>query len=252
MGLSDDARINRDSWDSFADEYQERHAPQLNRDDFVWGVWSIPESKLGILGDLRGKKVLELGCGAAQLSLAVHLAGGDAVGIDNSPKQLAHARSNLANRGIEFPLFLSSAEELPFPDFEFDTIFCDHGAMSFSPTETTLKEVFRVLKTGGVFAFNIQSPFHEMGFNPQTGRVEERLHGDYFALGRHTDDGGAVYFQHGFGTWIRLFRDAGFTVDSLTELRPPEGASSTYDFVPYEWSRRYPAENIWKLSKPIS
>jgi ubiquinone/menaquinone biosynthesis C-methylase UbiE len=251
MGLSDDAKTNRESWDSFADEYQAQHSPQLDRDDFVWGVWSIPESELQILGDLRGKKVLELGCGAAQLSIAVHLAGGLVVGIDNSPKQLSHARKNLMNRGIQFPLLLSSAEELPFPGFEFDTIFCDHGAMSFSPTETTLKEVFRALKKGGVFAFNMQSPFHEIGLNPETRKVDDRLHGDYFALGRHTDDD-TVYFQHGFGTWIRLFREAGFAVDSLTELRPPEGARSTYDYATCEWARRYPAENIWKLSKPIS
>lgn len=146
MGLSDDAKTNREAWDSLADEYQARHAPQLNRDEFVWGVWSIPESEVQILGDLRGKEVLELGCGAAQLSIVVHLAGGHVVGIDNSPKQLTHARKNLLNRGIQIPLLLSSAEELPFPDFEFDVVFCDHGAMSFSSTEMTLKEVFRVLK----------------------------------------------------------------------------------------------------------
>ncbi len=250
MEISGDAKANRESWDSFADEYQSRHAQQLNRDDFVWGVWSIPESGLNILGELRGKKILELGCGAAQLSIAVHLAGGHAVAIDNSPRQLVHARQNLKNRGIEIPLFLSSAEKLPFPDFEFDTIFSDHGAMSFSPTEETLKEAFRVLKHGGVFAFNVQSPLHEIAFNPETRKIDERLHASYFALGRHIDDGGAVYFQHGFGTWIRLCRLAGFTVESLTELRPPEGASSTYDFVTYEWARRFPAENIWKLVKP--
>jgi len=90
-----------------------------------------------------------------------------------------------------------------------------------------------------------------MAFNPETRKVDERLHGDYFALGRFTDDG-TVCFQHGYGTWIRLFREAGFIVESLTELRPPEGARSTYDdYVAYEWARRYPAENIWKLSKPV-
>ncbi|MEQ1875945.1 MAG: class I SAM-dependent methyltransferase [Bdellovibrionia bacterium] len=145
-------------------------------------------------------------------------------------------------------IFLSSAEELPFPDGEFDVVFCDHGAMSFSSTEKTLKEVARVLKTGGLFAFNMQSPFHEMCFNPETRKVDDRLHGDYFALGRHVDEG-TVYFQHGFGAWIELFLGAGFRVAGLTELRPRAGSTSTYDYVSYEWARRVPAENIWKLVK---
>ncbi len=37
----------------------------------------------------------------------------------------------------------------------------------------------------------------------------------------------------------------------LVELRPPEDADSTYDFVPLEWARRWPAENIWKARKPV-
>ena len=49
-----------------------------------WGLWQIPESELGILGDVAGKDVLELGCGAAQWSILLARQGARVVGLDNS------------------------------------------------------------------------------------------------------------------------------------------------------------------------
>ena len=57
-------------------------------------------------------------------------------------------------------------------------------------------------------------------------------------------------FQLPFGEWIRLFRESGFAIEALHELRAPEDASTTYEgFVPLEWARRWPAENIWQLRR---
>ena len=95
MDVSEDAQKNRTAWDKYSEEYQNRHGAQLNRKEFVWGVWSIPESELTVLGDVKDKEVLELGCGAAQLSIAVSHLGGSATGIDNSSKQLEHAKKLL-------------------------------------------------------------------------------------------------------------------------------------------------------------
>jgi hypothetical protein len=53
-----------------------------------------------------------------------------------------------------------------------------------------------------------------------------------------------------YGEWIRLFRANGLVVEDLVELRPPEGATTTYtEFTSYEWARRWPAEQIWKVRK---
>jgi hypothetical protein len=38
-------------------------------------------------------------------------------------------------------------------------------------------------------------------------------------------------------------------VTDLIELRPPAGASTTYDFVTLEWARRWPSEEVWKARK---
>ena len=70
MAISPDAAHNRANWDRRSDEYQERNAEFIGREDEPrWGMWQLPDSELGILGDVDGKDVLELGCGAAQWSI---------------------------------------------------------------------------------------------------------------------------------------------------------------------------------------
>ena len=68
-GLSGHARRNRVAWNADADDYQARHGQQLVGDAKAWGTWGLPESELGVLGDVAGRDILELGCGAAQGSI---------------------------------------------------------------------------------------------------------------------------------------------------------------------------------------
>jgi hypothetical protein len=53
-----------------------------------------------------------------------------------------------------------------------------------------------------------------------------------------------------YGDWIRLFRANRLLVEDLIELRPPEGADTTYDdYAPLDWARAFPGEHIWRLRK---
>ena len=103
---SDQARTNRAYWDRTSDDYQRRHREFIGRPDPRWGVWQIRESELHVLGEVDGKDVLELGCGAAQWSILLAKQGARPVGLDNSARQLEHARERLAEykrpRWVEF------------------------------------------------------------------------------------------------------------------------------------------------------
>ena len=89
---SPDAAHNRANWDRRSDEYQERNAEFIGRkDEPRWGMWQLPDSELGILGDVAGKDVLELGCGAAQWSILLAQRGARCVGLDNSARQIGRA-----------------------------------------------------------------------------------------------------------------------------------------------------------------
>ena len=54
---------NRESWDAYSDEYQDRHGDQLaGSGGLAWGTYQIPEATLEVLDDVVGKDILELGC----------------------------------------------------------------------------------------------------------------------------------------------------------------------------------------------
>lgn len=245
--LSAHAAKNRAHWEAESDAYQARHGDQISR-GLAWGVWQIPESEVNALGDVAGLDVLELGCGAAQWSIGLAREGARPVGVDISPRQLQHARRAIASSGFEIPVIEASAEALPLPDESFDLVFCDHGAFNFTDPHRSVPEAARVLRPGGRLAFSNPAPLVDLFYDIESEEVKDHLIKGYWELGR-LEDSETVDFQLGYGDWIRLFRSCGLEVVDLIELRAPEGADTTYEFVPYEWARRWPAENIWKARK---
>jgi SAM-dependent methyltransferase len=244
------AARNREAWDAYSDEYQERHGTQLaDSGGAAWGVAQIPESELNVLGDVAGLDVLELGCGAAQWSIALAQRGARPVGLDLSERQLEHARRLMAAAGVDFPLIHGSAEAVPLPDASFDIVFCDHGAMTFADPYRTVPEAARLLRPGGLFAFSHHSPIETICWPLDAEHVGERLALDYFGM-HAIDDGENVSFQLPFGEWIRLFRANGLAIEDLIEPRPGPDATSSYRSTEdLAWSRRWPAESIWRLSR---
>jgi SAM-dependent methyltransferase len=232
---------NRSFWDADADDYQAAHGPELDAAPLAWGAWRIPEADLGVLGDVGGLDVLELGCGAAQWSRALAGRGARAVGLDQSQVQLGHA-----GRGL--PLVCASGEAVPLRAASFDIVFGDHGAMSFCDPRHTVAESARLLRSGGVLAFCI-SGFLKWLTDDDDGSTR-KLRRDWFERHEITWPEGVTEFQLPYGDWIRLFHRHGFEVVDLVHLRAPKGGETTYtDFVDYRWSRRWPAEEIWTARK---
>ena len=92
--LSDSAtiRANRGWWDANADDYQAEHGAFLGDDRFIWCPEGLDEAEAHLLGtELAGKRVLEVGAGAAQCSRWLAGQGAFAVASDLSFGQLAHA-----------------------------------------------------------------------------------------------------------------------------------------------------------------
>jgi ubiquinone/menaquinone biosynthesis C-methylase UbiE len=249
MASSEDSARNRAYWDRTAGEYQERHGAFIGQAEPRWGVWQIPESELDVLGDVAGKDVLELGCGAAQWSILLAQRGARPVGLDNSSAQLEHARQLMAEAGVDFPLVHASAEEVPLPDESFDVVFCDHGAFTFADPYKLVPECARLLRRDGLLAFSHMSPFAECAVS-EAEMIEPVLHRSYFEMHRF-GDGDPVEYNLPYGEWIRLFGEHGFTVEALIEPRPAPDATSTYwEESEREWARRWPSEAIWRVRKP--
>src|SRR5690349_21995312 len=83
-------RANGPDWDRYADEYQSTHGAFLGDTGFVWGPEGLTEAEAGVLGDVAGRDVLEVGSGAGQCSRWVRSQGGRSYGLDLSARQLQH------------------------------------------------------------------------------------------------------------------------------------------------------------------
>src|SRR4029078_12724443 len=103
----------------------------------------------------RGKKVLDVGCGAGT-DLARFAKGGAIVsGVDLSSSAIDLARQNFAQQGLEADLREADGEALPFPDNEFDFVFA-HGVVQYTGGDRALvQECRRVLKPGGTAVFQV-------------------------------------------------------------------------------------------------
>ena len=130
-------RANGREWDGYADEYQATHGEFLGDIGFVWGPEGLNEDEARVLGDVAGRDVLEVGCGAGQCSrwLATPRRPG------RRPRPLraaapalpAHRRGDRRRRSRSVA---GTATALPFADAAFDVVFCSFGALQFVPTST--------------------------------------------------------------------------------------------------------------------
>ncbi len=103
----------------------------------------------------RGKKVLDVGCGAGT-DLARFARGGAIVtGVDLASSAIALAKENFTQQRLTADLREADGESLPFGDDEFDFVFA-HGVVQYTARDKALvDECRRVLKPGGTAVFQV-------------------------------------------------------------------------------------------------
>ena len=236
-------------WTEQAKEYAEKAPDHWARPEITWGIWNIPESALGVLGDVSGLDVVELGCGTAYFSAWLARRGARPVGIDPTPAQLATARQMQARFDLRFPLIEASAEEVPLAGERFDLALSEYGASIWCDPYRWIPEASRLLRPGGKLVFLCNSAIM-MLTGDELGFVGRRLRRDYFGMHRFEwPDDHSVEFHLGYGDWIRVLRANGFTVEALIELQAPAGAIPPLEHIPPDWADRWPSEEIWVARK---
>jgi SAM-dependent methyltransferase len=249
-GHADHVARNRTHWDRLSTEYAERAPRAWASDEATWGIWSLPERDLRALPEVAGKDVVELGCGTAYWSAWLTRRGARVVGLDNSWRQLETARALRRKHRLTIPLVHADAERVPLRSASFDLALSEYGASIWCDPYRWIPEAARLLRPGGELVFLRNSVFLALCAPDDDGQAEDRLVRDYFGLHRLEWSGDeSVEFALPFGEWLRLFRDTGFEVLDLIELRPPAGATTRYSHVTSAWARRWPSEEIWRLRK---
>lgn len=250
--LSPFTRSNQDLWNATSEEYQNAHRAELE-DDVLWGPSMPPEATLEILGpSVAGKDVLEVCCGGGQCSVYLAERGAHSVGVDLSAKQLDHARAFAQERGVDVRFLEANAEDISMlPDASFDMVFSAFALGFVQDTAKAFREVHRVLRPGGLFAFSWSSPFHVCVTREKDGSLRvTRSYFDRSPIVDNVEKGREVDFYRTYGDWLRDLVQAGFVVTEILEPEPLPKENTYRDDFPLEQIRVVPGTMIWRARKP--
>lgn len=243
---------NRAHWNKQAASYVGAGERSWARTEPTWGIWRVPESTLHVLpADVAGKDAIELGCGTAYVSAWLARRGARVVSIDNSAAQLETARRLQKQHGLEFPLLLGNAEQVPYPDASFDVAISEYGAALWADPARWIPEAARLLRPGGELIFMTNSALVTLCVPEEDDlAASDRLLRPAFGTYRIEWPGDSgVEFHLSHGDWIRLLRRSGFEIEDLIEVQAPEDATTTYPWVTLEWARQWPSEEVWKTRR---
>lgn len=234
-GAAETVRANRRWWDDAADDYQAEHGTFLGDDDFLWCPEGLREADARLLGDVAGRRVLEIGCGAAQCSRWLASRGAAAVGVDLSAGMLARGRTLGARPGAPrvAGLVLADARTLPFADACFDAACSAFGAVPFvADPVRLLAEVARVLRPGARWVFSVSHPVRwAFPDDPGPGGLTaDRSYWDRTPYVEQDPDGRVLYAEHHrtVGDRVRDVVAAGLELLDVVEPEWPAGHERTW------------------------
>jgi SAM-dependent methyltransferase len=246
---AESARANRSWWDAEAAAYLAEHGsflgPSRGAAGFVWGPEGLTEDEAGLLGDVTGAAVLEVGAGAAQCSRWLLAHGARPVALDLSIAMLAAGRQlagrELGGQGLGDdvaglpgpPLVQADAARLPFADRSFDLACSAYGGLPFvADSAAVLRDVARVLRPGGRFVFSLGHPIRWcLPDDPGPGGLVVR--DSYFDRTPYVEQdlaGTATYVEHHrtLGDRVREITAAGLRLVDLVEPEWPAGNDRTW------------------------
>jgi len=163
---------------------------------------------------LRGARVLDAGCGAGTWSFALRTCFEEVAGFDVLP-EMAGLAARLAAR-FEIPdlhFTVADLTRLPYAEARFDAVFCYGVVISVVPAAPVLRELFRVLRPGGVLYLCVNGIGWSMYLRDERGRGDEAVR----AMG--TDGIYNTLCRWHLGDVARLAR--GFAEPGLAPLRAP-------------------------------
>ena len=252
--LPDYVKANRDHWTKTNAEYTDGRAEHAwNETEISWGLWNTPESQVNVLPDVRGKDVVELGCGTAYVSAWLKRGGAHrVVGVDITPAQLETARRLDKKYGLGLELVEANAEATGLPGTSFDLAISEYGASIWCDAYKWIPEAARLLRPNGELVF-LRNSTLSMLCTPDIGKVQETLQRPQKGLNRMDWlDTHETEFQPAHGDLIRLLSKSGFEILDMVEIfASADNVNHPFygQYMSVEWARKWPSEEMWRARK---
>ncbi|MBS2537916.1 class I SAM-dependent methyltransferase [Catenulispora sp. NF23] len=198
-------------YDSFAEAYAAETESNL-----INGHYTRP-AMLDLAGDVAGRRVLDVGCGAGPLSAALRERGAVVTGMDSSVQMLELARTRL---GADADLRLADlSEPLPFADDSFDDAVACLVLHYLRDWSAPLAELRRVLRPGGRLIVAVDHPLVTTLMDPEADYFATRERSEQWGFGGHN---ALMKFWHRpLHAMTDAFTAAGFGISVISE--PPPG-----------------------------
>jgi SAM-dependent methyltransferase len=169
--------------------------------------------------------------------------------VDFSSEQLAHAQALARSKKVRIRFVESNVEDLAMlEDSSFDIAFSAYALGFVEDIRRTFREVRRVLRPGGLFAFSWQSPMYAI--TRERTLELKRSYFDRSPIISHDASGTEVDFHRTYGDWHQALTDAGLVVTDILEPPPLPNENTYADVFPLEKIRMIPGTTIWRARRP--
>ena len=250
----------RANWNSNADVWNAAYDEDGDRNR----KYQSDAPMLELLGDIQGKRVVDIGSGNGYLCRKLARAGAFMTGVELSDRFLEIAREREREEELGINYHQGSASDMDFlPDARFHKAVANYVLMDVRDYAGALRQVFRVLRPGGCFVAVISHPCF-MGAPagwvlpaPDSPRREDRQGWRtdlYFHRGPFLVQFGDlkpfVSFHRPLRDYWQVFVEAGFTVDALEEPSITERGRCELPISLIEHSLRLPFSCIFSPNPP--
>lgn len=202
-------------WEGVSEDYQDETKIPI---DIHYGPGSPNEKHFKLLGKLGGKRILEIGCGGAQCSIAMAKQGAKVIGMDISEEQLKFAKKLAEKNKVKIKFIQRDIKTLtPIKSNSQDIVFSAIALHYVDNLDKCFKEVYRVLKKRGIFIFSLNHPFTRT-VNSKTLKLED----SYFNTGKITKvfsdkTKKLVAYNHTISELHDVLIKSGFLVEKILE-----------------------------------
>jgi ubiquinone/menaquinone biosynthesis C-methylase UbiE len=146
---------NTESWDRIAAQRMGSTPSEV----LQYGPEGPTEDDLRLIGDVSGKRVLDLGCGDGQAAVAFARKGATSIAVDASVRMLDRARTLAKNAAVRVEWHQGDVADLAFLRAEsVDIVFSAYSLGEVGDLHRVFRQVHRVLKNRGAFVFSYEHP----------------------------------------------------------------------------------------------